>query len=360
MKIAVFHELHQGGARRAANEFAVCLKKKHTVDLYIVDEEKNNKESGFYNSINFYRFIPATWQGKNWKVRLYKDTLELFKLNQLHKKIASAINQKSYDVVLVFPSRYTQAPFILKFLQPKKVYFAMEPLRLVYDPAIRMPENLGLSRYIYEKINRLIRKIIDKVNIDWADTIIGNSKYSADFSKRVYKKNVGVAYLGLHANFFTDVHKKRDIDILFVGSLDPSDGHAFFKEVLNKYKEDIKVREVLFENEWLTDIKIRDLYRRTKILIATSYNEPLGMIPLEAMGCGVVILAVDEAGYRETIINQQNGFLIKRNAKSFAEKINFLLHNKNNLKKMSLNASQNVREFWDWEKRTKELEKFLW
>src|SRR5258708_4445324 len=216
MKIAFFHELHQGGARRAANEFASYLKKKHTVDLYIVDEEKNNKESGFYNSIIFYQFIPATWRGKNWKIRLYKDTIELFRLNQLHKKIAFAINQKSYDVVLVFPSRYTQAPFILKFLQPKKVYFAMEPLRLVYDPVIRIPENLALSRNIYEKINRLVRKIIDKKNIHSADTIIGNSKYSADFSKRVYKKNVGVTYLGLHANFFTDVHKKRDIDILFV------------------------------------------------------------------------------------------------------------------------------------------------
>src|SRR6266566_1471158 len=109
MKIAIFHELHAGGARRAANEYARCLKKNNTVDLYIIDKEKNNKENTYYSAISFYIFIPKKWQGKNWKVRIYKDTLELVKLYKLHKKIAQIINQKNYDVVLVFPSQFTQA-----------------------------------------------------------------------------------------------------------------------------------------------------------------------------------------------------------------------------------------------------------
>ncbi len=359
MKIAIFHELHNGGARRAANEFAIRLKKKHTVDLYIVDEESNDKETIFYNSVNFYLFNPAKWQGKNWKVRIYKDTFELFKLKKLHKEIADTINRKRYDVVLVFPSRYTQAPFILQFLKPKKVYFAMEPLRIVYDPVNRIPENIDKTRYVYEKVNRLIRKKIDIKNINAANKIVGPSKYSADFSKHVYGKDVGVAYVGLHSDFFTDTREKRIIDILFVGSRDRFDGYDFFKDVIKQYKENITVREVLFENEWLNDIQIRDLYRKTKILIATSYNELLGMIPLEAMGCGVVVLAVDEAGYRESIIDQKNGFLIKRDVKAFCDRINFLLRNENKRKKMSKYASQNIRKFWDWEQRTKDLEKFL-
>jgi len=359
MNIAIFHELHAGGARRAANEFAIRLKKKHTVDLYIVDEELNEKEKEFYTSVNFFRFVSKEWRGKNWKNRVYKDTFELLKLNKLHKKIAEKINKEKYDIVLVFPSKYTQAPFILKFIKIKKIFFAMEPLRIVYDPTIQISKSLDKFRYNYEKINRAIRKIIDKRNIESADKIIAPSKFSAAFSQRVYKRDVAVVYLGLNIDFFTDPHEKRNIDLLFVGSKDPFDGYAFFKDILKNVKKNIKVREILFENEWLNDIQIRDIYRKTKILVASSYNELLGMIPLEAMGCGVVVLAVDEAGYKETIKDTENGFLIKRDAKSFGNKINYLLENKNLLKKMSHNASQNVQKFWDWDERTRELEKML-
>ncbi len=47
MKIAVFHELHEGGARRAVNELSVRLKNKHIVDLYYVSPKKNKIESKY-------------------------------------------------------------------------------------------------------------------------------------------------------------------------------------------------------------------------------------------------------------------------------------------------------------------------
>ena len=54
MKIAVFHELNQGGARRTVNEFTKRLREKHIVDLYIVDSEKNLEELPFFTNIFFY------------------------------------------------------------------------------------------------------------------------------------------------------------------------------------------------------------------------------------------------------------------------------------------------------------------
>jgi len=47
MKIAFFHELHAGGARRASNEFAKHLSKNHIVDLFIVDNQKTDCEKLF-------------------------------------------------------------------------------------------------------------------------------------------------------------------------------------------------------------------------------------------------------------------------------------------------------------------------
>src|SRR5947208_961490 len=102
MKIAIFHELHKGGARRAVNEFAKRLKKNHVVNLYLVDEKVKKEEKTFFNSVFLYKFTPKKWNGGNWKVRLYKDSVELFRLYKLHKQIAQKINEQKYDVVLVF------------------------------------------------------------------------------------------------------------------------------------------------------------------------------------------------------------------------------------------------------------------
>ena len=94
MKIAVFHELHSGGALRAVDEFVKGLKKDHQVDLYTTDN-----------------FTPKKWNGGNWKLKLYKDTVELYKLFKLHRKIAQEINEKEYDIVFIHPSQFTQRSF---------------------------------------------------------------------------------------------------------------------------------------------------------------------------------------------------------------------------------------------------------
>src|SRR6266403_650386 len=165
MKIAVFHELHAGGARRCVNEFSYLLKKKHQIDLYIVDEKRNKAEERFFTRVFFYRFIPKQWKGRDWKTRIYKDSIELYKLYRLHKQIAKEINEKQYDIVFVNPSRFTQAPFLLQFLHSPSFYYCMEPLRIAYDSLVGIKKNLDRFRYWYEKINRGVRKVIDKKNL---------------------------------------------------------------------------------------------------------------------------------------------------------------------------------------------------
>jgi len=104
MRIAIFHELHSGGARRAVNEMAKRLKNKHVVDLYIVDEIEDIEEKKFFSKIYFYKFNSKEWAGGDWKTRLYKDTLELYNVYKLHKRIVRIINSRKYDIVLVYPS----------------------------------------------------------------------------------------------------------------------------------------------------------------------------------------------------------------------------------------------------------------
>src|SRR5258708_3905124 len=131
MKIAFFHEVHAGGARKTVNEFGKRLKHKHTVDMYYVDGKNDVAEEKNFHSVNFYKFTPKKWTGGNWKTKLYKDSIELIKLYNSHKKIARDIDIKKYDLVFIHPSKFTQAPFLLRFLKTKKIYYCQEPLRMV-------------------------------------------------------------------------------------------------------------------------------------------------------------------------------------------------------------------------------------
>ena len=142
MKIAVFHELHAGGARRAVNDFAKYLKVNNVVDLFTTDQIIKTEERNEYHKVYKYTFKPKKSQGKNWKARLYKDTIELYRLAQLHKQIAQKIDHSNYDIVFIHPSQYSQAPFILRYLKSKKIYYCQEPLRIVYDDLFQIDKKL--------------------------------------------------------------------------------------------------------------------------------------------------------------------------------------------------------------------------
>ena len=57
------------------------------------------------------------------------------------------------------------------------------------------------------------------------------------------------------------------------------------------------------------DAKLRDLYATCRGLIATSQDEDFGLGPVEAMASGKAVVAVDEGGYRESVVHRTTGWL---------------------------------------------------
>ena len=152
MKIVIFHELPMGGARVAANNFAKFLKKSHQVDLYLVSNEDNKDEHKYYSKVNFFEYI---WHGlnkKSWLDRLLNDSVDLIRLYLLHRKIASLINKQQYDVAFIHGSMFTQAPFILRFLKSRKIYYCQEVLRIAYEKGFEIPENLSFFKIRLRKV----------------------------------------------------------------------------------------------------------------------------------------------------------------------------------------------------------------
>lgn len=361
MRIAFFHELHQGGARRGTNEFALQLKMQgHIVDLYYAGVKNDLSEKKFYSDIHFYKFTPKSWTGNNWKAKLYKDTVELLKVCMLDRQIAQEINKKNYDLAYIAASDYIESPFILNFLKMPKFFYCNDPyFRIIYEPDLFNKTGVSKPKIYYEYLIRFIKKYIDKWNISKADYIISISNYAKKAFYSAYKRWGHIIYYGVDISYFVPKNVRRDIDLLYIGSYDFLDGYPLFREVLEQLKLKVKVREVLFENEWLDDDEVRDLYRRSKILVAPSFREPLGLVPLEAMSCGCVVVAVDDGAHKETVVNGKAGFVVKNDSKKMSQKIEWLLNHPSKLKQMSNYAHIYVKNNWAWDKKGKELESYL-
>lgn len=92
---------------------------------------------------------------------------------------------------------------------------------------------------------------------------------------------------------------------------------------------------------------INDKYIEASIVAMTSRTEGFGMVLIEAMACGVPVIAYDcPVGPRSIITNNENGFLIKdENINLFVEKLNLLIENENLRIEMGKKARQSVEKY---------------
>jgi len=350
MKIAFFHELPYGGARRAVLEFGKAMEKDHRVELFYIDEKKEEKAEKIFNKAKFYKFTPRIWNGNDWKSKLYKDSFELIKLYRLHKEIAQKIDGEKYDFVFVHGSKYTQAPFILRFLKTKSIYYCQEPLRMVYEDLFDIPKELSFSRKFYERINRNNRRLIDKLNAKKSDIMLANSRFTKKNIKSWLGLDSVVSYMGIDPKRFYSEKIVKEFDLLFVGSREEIDGYAFFVNSIEKMPKKPKVRWLLREDEWIDDdSKLRQIYSKSKILVCTAYKEPFGLLPIEAQACGLAVVAVKEGGYLDTVDDNRTGILFKRDEKELANLLTHLLNDNKKIKNFSENALENVKKNWTWE-----------
>lgn len=92
---------------------------------------------------------------------------------------------------------------------------------------------------------------------------------------------------------------------------------------------------------------INDKYIEASIVAVTSRTEGFGMVLIEAMACGVPVIAYDcPVGPRSIITNNENGFLIQNeNINLFVEKLNLLIENENLRIEMGKKARESVEKY---------------
>ncbi len=71
----------------------------------------------------------------------------------------------------------------------------------------------------------------------------------------------------------------------------------------------------------IDDGKLRGLYATCRGLVATAQAEDFGLGPVEAMASGKAVVAVDEGGYRESVVQGETGWLEPPTPEALAARI---------------------------------------
>lgn len=362
MKIGVFQNLPLGGAKRTLYEELRVLSKRHIVDLFEV--RTKDSEEDFLNPKDLVRKVERfDFKVESTKPhvfgRLVRDYNNFFTLSLLHKKIAEKINNGNYDVALVHADRFAQAPFILKFLKIPSLYFCQEYLRIGYEKELAFNEKVMFLKKWYEELTRKVRVRIDKDNAREATLIVANSRFTKRNVERAFGVKVRVCSLGVDTRTFKPTMKKIK-KVLFLGGWEKIDGYDLAKEAAEKAMSNVgfEFKQLIFSTR-KTDSDLAKEYSESIVTLCTSYNEPFGLVSLESMACGTPVLAVNEGGYMETVVDGKTGYLVSRNPETFSERIVHFIKHPDIVERMGKAGRERVMKDFTWERHCKCLEERL-
>lgn len=351
INIAIFENLNSGGAlNQVKNYIKYFSKLGYKVDLYTHTQKNIKCTNRIYN----YSVLDP----KNSIYEISK-TINQLRFNQ--KKIANKINNKKYSLVLIFPCKFTQCPFLTKYIKNKNsYYFFLETKREFYENTTY--DYFSIKRIIARVIRTPI-KLIDRYNCKNAKHIISNSYYSKYILNKIYNKKSTVIYPNLKqtkAIRYKIINKKNFLSVGLISKLKNNIFTIKLLKPLNQklnlvgnYSDDKhKIKYEIYSNllSNINDKKKINIYKKNTFYMANQINEPFGLTTLEAANYNNFVFGLNNGGTSEIIQNGLNGILYPNN-NQFATKIVNKYLNKKNLivyKTCIINWKSSVKKILDF------------
>lgn len=380
MKIAVFHNLPSGGAKRALYGNVNFLAENNNIDVFI-PSTANEEYLPLKDVVNKLRIFPVKKSIPRFiysSLKYYPSKISLRDLEITQRIIADEINNGEYDVVLCEQDRYTMAPFLLRYIKKPLVYYCQQPTCFRYEISTKLYKEAGLeyknvAHGLYLKLygSKLIEH--DKRYANYSNYMVANSNFSKEIILQYYGINSHVSYLGVDNKLFRPIDVSKENFVLSVGQCIPEKGFDFIISSLAKIERDLRPLLVIVTDQgnihWknyleklaiemkvklrilhlLSDEELVLLYNKAKMVVYAPYQEPFGLVPLESMSCATPVVGVEEGGVMETVVNGKTGILTQRDEISFANAIKTFLIDYEKNDKFGQESFKVANNFWTLE-----------
>ena len=212
----------------------------------------------------------------------------------------------------------------------------------------------------------LIRRVEREYEL--CDKIIAlSSPARQSFVESGYGQKTLVVLPGVDHVFFTSPPEPKDTGLFrvcYVGRIEVAKGIGYLLEAWTRLR--LPRAELLLAGEIRPDVEpllkvnlnanlmlpgalplsqVVECYRQSDVLVLPSANEGLGMVLLEAMACGIPVIATDRTGATDVVTEGVDGFVVPaRKVEVLAERILWCYEHREQLRAMGAAARIKVEE----------------
>lgn len=387
-RIAMYYNVGFGGGRRWLYEVVTRLDRYHDIDLFCISRSSSGAQYpdgtdlAQRTDVRTLRDLPRV-PGKAGRVlnlpALYVDFI---RFDRQARALAREIDERGYDLVFASVGDYTYAPLILRHLRTPSAYYCHEPMRTVYEPAVprpylRTPPALAPLRAAWRHVSAGyagLRRAWDAQAARSASVVFVNSEYTREYARRAYGIESNVNHPGVDVEEFRPRGERPGNFVLSgPGTIIPSKGYDWAVRTIGAIPAERRPKLVIAGNDEdprerryleavaaacavdlevrvaVPDEELKRLLRTARLMLYTPHLEPFGLAPLEAMASGTPVVAVDEAGPHETVVDGLTGFLRERDPAALAEAVDVLLRDYGLRARMSAAARDRAVSRWTWD-----------
>ena len=218
-----------------------------------------------------------------------------------------------------------------------------------------------------ERFYKLLIKLFIKLDVRRARVVrVINKKETPDFLIKAgvpRQKLVYIPAFYIDLDIFRPMNLQKEYDLIFIGRLEKNKGINLFLEAVRKSKLRALIvgdghlfRKIKLEIEnWKLKINMRgwakdsqevaELINKSKILVMPSYNEGGPRVIIEAMACGVPVLATPVGVVSDLLKNGPGGEVVTWEADDIAHKAVELLNNPERCTEYILNGLEKAKQF---------------
>ena len=263
------------------------------------------------------------------------------------------------------------------------LYFCYEPPRAAYTDRREVSQRMGLVGRLVSPLFWLYRPI-DRYLARQADSMLVNGEYGQELIQQTYGREATIithgAELALPENLseaaqairqrydlgerpvlvtVNHLHPRKRVELLLqalpsiieeapeTAALIVGQGPELENLKALAQQLNLSEKQVIFTG-FAPDTELAAYYSAADVYVHTGRAETFGLSVLEAGRLGLPVVATNEGGPREIIVEGQSGFLVEATPTTLAEKIKWLLAHPTERQTMGQAAATRAEEKYSW------------